>query len=300
MKKIKIILILVITILISGCSYKELNDLAIASALGIDYQNNEYIISAQIMELKKQEKEDTSSALIYLGKGKTISEALRNISLKYPNYLYLGHLELIIIGKGEINHGINNSLDYFIRTSDARNDALILVSTKNKAYEIINPNEETKEEFPVKDIVTTIRNSKERNGLVIEKNYEELINDYLERGISQILTTIENEKDENDNYKDTILSNIAVFEKGKYVKDLDKEKALEIAKSQAKKIEKKANELYEVAKEKGTPVVEKAVSEVKDYALKAAREVVSKLESEEESNKKVNKKKTVKKPSSNK
>lgn len=84
------------------------------------------------------------------------------------------------------------------------------------------------------------------------------------------------------------------------VKDLDKEKALEIAKSQAKKIEKKANELYEVAKEKGTPVVEKAVSEVKDYALKAAREVVSKLESEEESNKKVNKKKTVKKPSSNK
>lgn len=169
MKKIKIILILVLTILISGCSYKELNDLAIASALGIDYENNEYIISAQIMELKKQEKEDTSSALIYLGKGKTISEALRNISLKYPNYLYLGHLELIIIGKGEINHGINNSLDYFIRTSDARNDALILVSTKNKAYEIINPNEETKEEFPVKDIVTTIRNSKERNGLVIEK-----------------------------------------------------------------------------------------------------------------------------------
>ena len=226
MKKIKIILILVLTILISGCSYKELNDLAIASALGIDYENNEYIISAQIMELKKQEKEDTSSALIYLGKGKTISEALRNISLKYPNYLYLGHLELIIIGKGEITHGINNSLDYFIRTSDARNDALILVSTKNKAYEIINPNEETKEEFPVKDIVTTIRNSKERNGLVIEKNYEELINDYLERGISQILTTIENEKDENDNYKDTILSNIAVFEKGKYVKDLDKESAI--------------------------------------------------------------------------
>ena len=224
MKKIKIILILVLTILISGCSYKELNDLAIASALGIDYENNEYIISAQIMELKKQEKEDTSSALIYLGKGKTISEALRNISLKYPNYLYLGHLELIIIGKGEINHGINNSLDYFIRTSDARNDALILVSTKNKAYEIINPNEETKEEFPVKDIVTTIRNSKERNGLVIEKNYEELINDYLERGISQILTTIENEKDENDNYKDTILSNIAIFEKGKYIKDLDKER----------------------------------------------------------------------------
>ena len=137
MKKIKIIFLIIITLFISGCSYKELNDLAIASALGIDYENNEYIISAQVMELKKKENEDLSTALIYSGKGKSISEALRNISLKYPNSLYLGHLELIILGKGEIEHGINNSLDYFIRTSDARNDALVLISTKNSAYEIL-------------------------------------------------------------------------------------------------------------------------------------------------------------------
>lgn len=65
------------------------------------------------------------------------------------------------------------------------------------------------------------------------------------------------------------------------VKDLDKEKALEIAKSQAKKIEKKANELYDIAKEKSAPVVEKAAKEVKETALKAAKEVVSRLETEE-------------------
>ena len=65
------------------------------------------------------------------------------------------------------------------------------------------------------------------------------------------------------------------------VKDLDKEKALDIAKSQAKKIEKKANELYDIAKEKSAPVVEKAAKEVKETALKAAKEVVSRLETEE-------------------
>ena len=64
------------------------------------------------------------------------------------------------------------------------------------------------------------------------------------------------------------------------VKDLDKEKALDIAKSQAKKIEKKANELYDIAKEKSAPVVEKAAKEVKETALKAAKEVVSRLETE--------------------
>ena len=50
------------------------------------------------------------------------------------------------------------------------------------------------------------------------------------------------------------------------VEDLDKEKALSIAKNQAKKIEKKANELYDYAKEAATPVVENAVKEAKDVA----------------------------------
>ena len=79
------------------------------------------------------------------------------------------------------------------------------------------------------------------------------------------------------------------------VKDLDKEKALEIAKSQAKKIEKKANELYEVAKEKSAPVIEKAAKEVKETALKAAKEVVNKLEEETEEKPKKAVKKQVKK-----
>ena len=79
------------------------------------------------------------------------------------------------------------------------------------------------------------------------------------------------------------------------VKDLDKEKALDIAKSQAKKIEKKANELYDIAKEKSAPVVEKAAKEVKETALKAAKEVVNKLETEEEKKTASKKKTTVKK-----
>lgn len=70
------------------------------------------------------------------------------------------------------------------------------------------------------------------------------------------------------------------------ISDLDKEKALEIAKNQAKKIQKKAEELYEYAKVKSTPVVQKAVKDVKDLALKAAKEVVNKLE---ESNEKTTK-----------
>ena len=78
----------------------------------------------------------------------------------------------------------------------------------------------------------------------------------------------------------------------KEIKELDKEKVLSVAKKSAAKVEKKANELYEVAKAKSTPYVEKAVKEVKDAALKTAKEVVNRLEASENAPKKVAPKKT--------
>lgn len=214
----KIIFFFLILFSLSGCSYKELNDLAIASALGIDYENGIYTISAQILNLKKSGSEDTNtSTLLYEASGPTIAEAIRNIGLKYPNTLYLGHLELVIIGKGEIEHGINHSFDYFIRTSETRNDAILLISTENTAKEILNPNDEKEEEFPAKDILTTIENSMKRNGKVVNKNFEEFTSNYLEPGMVQTVTSIKNEKNPNKDYKNSVLEGIAIFNKEKYI-----------------------------------------------------------------------------------
>lgn len=74
------------------------------------------------------------------------------------------------------------------------------------------------------------------------------------------------------------------------VADLDKEKALQITEEQLKKLQKKAEDLYAYAKEKGTPYLEKAALEVKDQIYKYASMLVKKLEPKEE--KKVVKKTT--------
>ena len=63
-------------------------------------------------------------------------------------------------------------------------------------------------------------------------------------------------------------------------KDLDKEKVLKLAKEKSEVLKGKANELVELAKEKGTPVLKDAADEVKEKALKVAKEVVAKLEKE--------------------
>ena len=65
------------------------------------------------------------------------------------------------------------------------------------------------------------------------------------------------------------------------LKDLDKEKVLKIAKSKATKIQKKAEELYNLAVEKGTPVLEKSVAELKQATADTLKKIVAKLEAEE-------------------
>ena len=64
------------------------------------------------------------------------------------------------------------------------------------------------------------------------------------------------------------------------LKELDKEKVLKIAKKKAQEIGQKANDLVEYAKEKGTPVLEKAAKEVKRQAANVCKEVLAKLEEE--------------------
>lgn len=60
--------------------------------------------------------------------------------------------------------------------------------------------------------------------------------------------------------------------------ELDREKALKIAKEKGNQIKKKADELVKLAKEKGTPILEKAADEVREKAIVVVKEILNKLE----------------------
>lgn len=68
------------------------------------------------------------------------------------------------------------------------------------------------------------------------------------------------------------------------LKDLDKEKALAIAKEKGNQIKDKANELVALAKEKGTPALEKAADEVREKAIVVVKEVLDRLENPSKKN----------------
>lgn len=59
--------------------------------------------------------------------------------------------------------------------------------------------------------------------------------------------------------------------------DLDKEKVAEIAKEKAEQLKVKAQELVEVAKEKGTPALKKAANDVLDSVIKLSKNAKKKI-----------------------
>ncbi len=67
----------------------------------------------------------------------------------------------------------------------------------------------------------------------------------------------------------------------KELEDLDKEKALKLAKEKGKAIVKKSEELYKLAVAKGTPIMEKAADEVRTTAVEVLKSITEKLENKE-------------------
>ena len=65
----------------------------------------------------------------------------------------------------------------------------------------------------------------------------------------------------------------------KQIEDLDKEKVASIAREKCNVIKEKANELIELAKEKGTPVLEGVANDIRNRAISVTKEVLKRLES---------------------
>ena len=62
------------------------------------------------------------------------------------------------------------------------------------------------------------------------------------------------------------------------IADLDKEKAIKSAKKKGEELKEKTEELICLAKEKGTPILEKAANEVKEKTILVIKDVLNKLE----------------------
>lgn len=111
--------------------------------------------------------------------------------------------------------------------------------------------------------------------LFAPKKGEELRKD-LSKKIDEMLNKLSDVDVDVDEVKENIEAKI--FEIKTSLEDLDKEKALKIAKKKAQDIKDMADELVDYAVEKGTPVLEKTALSVKEKAIAVTKDVLKKLE----------------------
>ena len=140
--KIKKILIIVLIFFITGCyDQKELNNIAILSATEINKINNEYIVSAEVVNPQSPDQSTHIEApfIIYTGKGKTIQEAYRMIKLSSSRYLYPDHLQVLIINEKIAKEDITEILDFFLRDPSIRTEFYVIIGKNDNILDITTP-----------------------------------------------------------------------------------------------------------------------------------------------------------------
>lgn len=141
-KSISIAILLLIMIFSVGCwNQRELNDLAIAMAVGFDDVNdNEIELSIQVVQ--PEEITDPSyftPVTVYSEIAPTIFEGFRKMTTESPRKIYLPHFRIAVISEQLARKGINDILDMLIRDHELRSDFYILIARdKYTAKDIIS------------------------------------------------------------------------------------------------------------------------------------------------------------------
>ena len=208
MKKFVLIIITLFILLISsGCyNYKEINDMAIVSSIGIDKdnKNDKYIVSAQIMNSKESEDSEDSQITVYTKEGDTVHEALRNITLKSPRKLYGNHLSKIVLSEEVAKEGIDNILDIFNRITEVRNEFIITIVKEDKARDVLKVLTTT-ESIPAEYVKLSLKIADKTSGLTYATKLDEFISLYLKKGIDPVVPVLKIDKKEK---KGTTINNI--------------------------------------------------------------------------------------------
>ncbi|MDL4840580.1 Ger(x)C family spore germination protein [Aquibacillus rhizosphaerae] len=161
-KWITILFVFSMSIFLGGCwSSRELSDLAITTALGIDKHEEGFRVTAQVMNPGEIAGDQLSSRVpvsTYSENGKTIFEALRRLTQSTPRKLYLSHIRMVVFGQELAEAGLAPALDFISRDHEMRTDFSISVAKDMRAEDLLNVLTPL-EKSPANKIVSSLRTS---------------------------------------------------------------------------------------------------------------------------------------------
>ncbi|CAM3167733.1 Ger(x)C family spore germination protein [Filibacter tadaridae] len=189
-----VFVLLIFSLFLTGCwDRRELNELAITLALGIDKIEGEYEVSAQVVvpsEVSPKSSTGSSPVTLFRAKGETVYEALRKMTNESPRKIYPGHLRMLVLGEELAKEGISESLDLLARDWELRSDFYVVIAKDKTATEILNVST-TIENIPANKMFNTLKTSESSLASTKGITLDELIADLTSEGKNAVLTGIE-------------------------------------------------------------------------------------------------------------
>lgn len=132
----KIIFIVLIMFMLTGCSMNEIEEYAIVSGIGIDYNDNKFIVTYEIY--KENNGQTTSlTSITKSGEGKTLSSAVSSINNKMYQTPYLNHCLLIILDENVINSKLDEVFNYLMHDVRIRSSCFIVSTQSTTSKELL-------------------------------------------------------------------------------------------------------------------------------------------------------------------
>ncbi len=226
----KLLLILITLTFLTGCyNYRELNDLAIVTAVSISKEKDNYNIAVQVVNPKKDQ--DTSSSnepdfIVYKSKGKTLQAAFESLVKESPKRMYKTQMQILIIDEKMAKNNIKEVFEYLARNPEIRNEFNVLIGKSDNILETLTP----LNNLSSQNILDSLKASSKYLGNTNLLTFNELLSDYqnekTEMAIPVIKLTSQKNKDDKNTEKilekttttpAIVLDNISIFKDNKLI-----------------------------------------------------------------------------------
>jgi spore germination protein KC len=229
MKKIRKRLLIILSLLIlalslQGCGKKEVEDLTITTAIGLDLtEEGNLSLCAQVLNasVMSTSPPDISPVSFVEAEGRTIQEILRKLATIITGKIFFSHFNMMIFGEDLARKGIEPYLNFFAINQDALHRYNIIVARGCKARDLLRI--ATTDSVPSVTMENKLKTAAEFYGLAKVTNTDQVMNDLRSEGFALTLSSLEivgnpEEGDSIDNNKSIEpkagfrVSSLAVFQ----------------------------------------------------------------------------------------
>lgn len=225
---VKLILCLLATMLLSSClGGREVNDLEIVIGMGIDKAENkkDILVTAQIVKAAEMGMskgngggEGSKAFWNVAESGGSVFEAVRQLTHKTGNRLFVSHNQAIIFSNDIALEGLDKYIDFFLRAHEMRPTALILIA-EGRASDILDTKPETAQ-LPAINIAELVK-SYGYTSHFLKVNMNDFASGMMNTATAPIAPLVSVTRDNGS--RDVYVSGMAVFKNGKMVGKLNED-----------------------------------------------------------------------------